>query len=562
MTKLVDKAKLQELAVGLHGKAKSLVEAEETRATGVEGGLQNAINAINNETTGILAKAKEYTDGKSADLNASVEALEAKDTELQTAIDNEVQARTNAIATLNGADTVEGSVAKKIKDVVDPVKADLSSAQDDISANTTAISNEVARAKAAEKANSDAIATLNGADTVEGSVAKKIKDVVDPVKADVESLQTDVAANTASINAINNETTGILANAKKYADEKITALVDSAPEAMNTLGELATAIQDHNDVYDAYVSTVSTQLDGKVDKESGKRLISETEATAFAAKAEVSDVDDALAEAKSYTDTEIGKVKTSATASDQKISTLESAVGKAAEGDSPATGLFKSVADLETKNTEQDADITAAQTTANKGVADAAAAQTTANNAVSAAQAAQDDIDALTNVVGSGGTTGMSKEIKDNRDAIAVLNGGSTVTGSVDKKIADAINGVNNDLSDIRDDVSANTTAISNEVTRAKAAEKVNSDAIAILNGNSTVAGSVDKKIADTIADYSTTAQMNAILVNVVNSLAATIEDDKLKLKLGGVDGITLHETQIDMCTSADITEILTGLDA
>ena len=502
MAKLVDKAKLQELAVGLHGKAKSLVEAEETRATGVEGGLQNAINAINNETTGILAKAKEYTDGKSADLNASVEALEAKDTELQTAIDNEVQARTNAIATLNGADTVEGSVAKKIKDVVDPVKAD------------------------------------------------------------VESLQTDVAANTASINAINNETTGILANAKKYADGKITALVDSAPEAMNTLGELATAIQNHNDVYDAYVSTVSTQLDGKVDKESGKRLISETEATAFAAKAEVSDVDDALAEAKSYTDTEIGKVKTSATASDQKISTLESAVGKAAEGDTPATGLFKSVADLETKNTEQDADITAAQTTANKGVADAAAAQTTANNAVSAAQAAQDDIDALTNVVGSGGTTGMSKEIKDNRDAIAVLNGGSTVTGSVDKKIADAINGVNNDLSSARDDISANTTAISNEVARAKAAEKVNSDAIAILNGNSTVVGSVDKKIADTIADYSTTAQMNAILVNVVNSLAATIEDDKLKLKLGGVDGITLHETQIDMCTSADITEILTGLDA
>ena len=493
MAKLVDKTKLQELAVGLHTKAKALVEAEETRATGVESGLQTAINAINNETTGILAKAKEYTDGKSSDLTTSVEALEAKDTELQAAIDAEVQARTTAINTLNGADTVEGSVDKKIKDALDPVKTD------------------------------------------------------------VASLQTEVAANTAAITTGDTQT---LTAAKAYADEKITTLVDGAPDAMNTLNELATAIKDHNDVYDAYVNTVSTELAKKVEKEEGKRLIAETEATAFAAKAEVSDVNNALDEAKSYTDTAINNVKSEATTSNQKISALETAVGTAADGETPATGLFKSVADLESKNDDQDTAITAAQTTANKGVSDAAAAQTTANKGVEDAANAQADIDALTAVVGSGGTSGMSKDIKANADAIAAINNETTGILAKAKEYTDG------KATDIEANVTANANAISAETARAKAAEKVNSDAIAVLNGDATTSGSVDKKIADTIADYSTTTQMTTMITNVVNSLAAVIEDDKLKLKLGGVSGIILHESTIDMCTSADITEILTSLDA
>ena len=72
--------------------------------------------------------------------------------------------------------------------------------------------------------------------------------------------------------AINNESTRAktaeakaLTDAKVYTDQKITALVDSAPDAMNTLNELATAINNHQDVYDAYVADISTQLSGKSD---------------------------------------------------------------------------------------------------------------------------------------------------------------------------------------------------------------------------------------------------------------------------------------------------------
>lgn len=62
-----------------------------------------------------------------------------------------------------------------------------------------------------------------------------------------------------------------------YVDGKVTELVNGAPEAMDTLKELSDAIQAHQNVYDAYVQTVSDNLAKKVDKEEGKSLVLDTE---------------------------------------------------------------------------------------------------------------------------------------------------------------------------------------------------------------------------------------------------------------------------------------------
>ncbi len=53
-----------------------------------------------------------------------------------------------------------------------------------------------------------------------------------------------------------------------YVDTKVADLVNSAPEALNTLGELATALENHEDAYDALLEIVG----GKVDKVDGKGL--------------------------------------------------------------------------------------------------------------------------------------------------------------------------------------------------------------------------------------------------------------------------------------------------
>lgn len=61
-------------------------------------------------------------------------------------------------------------------------------------------------------------------------------------------------------------------NAKAYADTQIAALVNSAPDAMNTLKELADAIDAHQDVYEAYVEEMSTALAGKANSSHGTHV--------------------------------------------------------------------------------------------------------------------------------------------------------------------------------------------------------------------------------------------------------------------------------------------------
>ena len=67
------------------------------------------------------------------------------------------------------------------------------------------------------------------------------------------------------ITTINTTISNAQTAAQNYADTKIAALVDSAPDALNTLNELATAITDHKDVYDAYVEEMDAKLASKSD---------------------------------------------------------------------------------------------------------------------------------------------------------------------------------------------------------------------------------------------------------------------------------------------------------
>ena len=120
---------------------------------------------------------------------------------------------------------------------------------------------------------------------------------------------------------------------------------------------------------------------------------------------------------------------------------------------------------------------------------------------------------------------------KVNADAIAVLNGNSSVEGSVDKKVADAINTF---ATQISDDNTVNTFkelieyAATHDGEFAELVGEVdaNTKAIATLNGDASTAGSVDKKIADAIAaenldQYATDTELSALADRV-----GTVESD------------------------------------
>jgi hypothetical protein len=66
-----------------------------------------------------------------------------------------------------------------------------------------------------------------------------------------------------------------------YVDNKVADLVNSAPEALNTLGELATALENHEDAYDALLETVggkATQEDlNDLREELSESIVSESD---------------------------------------------------------------------------------------------------------------------------------------------------------------------------------------------------------------------------------------------------------------------------------------------
>ena len=57
------------------------------------------------------------------------------------------------------------------------------------------------------------------------------------------------------------ETTGALAEAKNYADDAIAALVNGAPETLDTLGELAAALKDNKDIVDVLNQSIGAKAD-------------------------------------------------------------------------------------------------------------------------------------------------------------------------------------------------------------------------------------------------------------------------------------------------------------
>ena len=189
-----------------------------------------------------------------------------------------------------------------------------------------------------------------------------------------------------------------------------------------------------------------------------------------------------------------------------------------------------------------------------------------------AEKANADDIDALTIRVGA------------NETAIATLNGNSSVEGSVDKKVADAINEFATQMSD---DNTVNTykelinyaATHGSEFTELVGEVDNNTKAIATLNGDASTVGSVDKKIADAIAaenlgQYATDTELSALAGRVttaegeIDTLQSDLDTaeaaiDALELKVGDESVATQVEAAIealkigDYAKAADLTAAL-----
>lgn len=166
----------------------------------IEGQINSAINALRTEITGDLtdttdAKTIEAINDELNSITTRVGSLETdvntikgdylKSTD-KTELDGKITTNRDAIAVLNGNNTVEGSVDKKIKDAIEAFAGTADA--DNVIENITELLNyvsgvdgskDLASALAQIENNKGAIETLQGDDSTAGSVSKKVKDAID-----------------------------------------------------------------------------------------------------------------------------------------------------------------------------------------------------------------------------------------------------------------------------------------------------------------------------------------------------------------------------------------------
>ena len=180
----------------------------------------------------------------------------------QPAVDKAQNDRLAVIEEMMGLGGVEGdkTALEELQESIEAAQKAADDAQADVDTVEQRLDAEGGLVDRIE-ANEEDIARLDGDVNVEGSVKKQIADAIAGVKSDVtdgladriEDLETfrDTTYPAAEAKVREDFAAAdaqVLADAKKYADEEITKLVDSAPEAMNTLNELAEAIKGNKDV--------------------------------------------------------------------------------------------------------------------------------------------------------------------------------------------------------------------------------------------------------------------------------------------------------------------------
>lgn len=173
-------------------------------------GHTSAINTLNGDATTAGSVAKQVADAVASLVNDAPAAYDtlkeisdwiSSHSSSASSMNSAIQANTSAIAILNGNNTTAGSVAKAVKDEADARSAAISGIEDTIGVLPTGktVAQAISDAQSAASyddtalaarvtATESSISTLNGANTVNGSVAKAVKDASDAITATIGTV--------------------------------------------------------------------------------------------------------------------------------------------------------------------------------------------------------------------------------------------------------------------------------------------------------------------------------------------------------------------------------------
>ena len=464
-------------------EAKAAIADEQARAQAAEKKNADAIAAINNETTGILKQAKDYADGKDAAIAAAKKAGDdaQKDIDALAGKVGEVPADKTVIGLIGEAKAQAdqgvadaAAEANRAKAVEQGLRTDLGDKDDVAAANGSAfariaqvkvdLTNEAITARTAEKkaqdqadANKAAIEILNGDDQTPGSVKKQIADKIAEVNQVAEGLENRVAANEAAIKVINGVGEGSIKKA-------VADLVNGAPEAMDTLKELADSITTHQSAYDAYVAQVTKDIaaaeKAAKDYADGKDTTLHTAITGEIATAKQEAIDDAASKDTALENKLQGNInkKVDQSAYDTKVAALEKA-------DTDNLAAAKKFAQDEDKKITDvigtDADASTANTVFGK--IKALQEKNSAQDEVISAKAAAADLDALEALVGG------KDDTKDADTAFGKIAAETARADAAEKALGGRIDTADGKITALENELDAEQTGLKARMTTAEA---------------------------------------------------------------------------------------------
>lgn len=233
-------------------------EAIATAGTNADTKIATAKTTILGEGhTGTVKEAYELADSKTTMAQVEAKGYAVK-TETDTAIADAKKAGTDAQASVNA-----------LSDKVGTVPADKTIVQMIADAQNAATYDDSA-VKASIKTNTDAIAILNGADTVEGSVAKTVKDAVAAEQTRAEGKE---QANATAIAGVKSRVDAFLAAA------------EVGDAAVDTLKEIQTYITTHGSAADQMVKDIAANKKAIEDEANRAEAAEGANATAISDEA-------------------------------------------------------------------------------------------------------------------------------------------------------------------------------------------------------------------------------------------------------------------------------------
>ena len=318
-----------------------------------------------------------------------------------------------------------------------------------------------------------------------------------------------------------------LVDAKAYTDAEIEEWVGD-----ETVGVQISSAITELDLANTYAAKAHTHVKADITDFAHTHEISEVTGLqdALDGKETAGAAADALAEAKEYADGKdeaIAAAQAAADKAQEEVDALETYVGTIPDGYTESTVIAyinkkaeETLSSATGGSSESAASVLAALNTYKSENDPKVTANTEAIAALEDLVGDDKVSDQIADAVAVEKARAEAAE-KVNADAIAVLNGNSSVEGSVDKKVADAINTF---ATQISDDDTVNTykelidyaASHGAEFTELVGEVDANTKAIATLNGDASTAGSVDKKIADAIAaenlaQYATDSDLSAV---------------------------------------------------